>query len=459
MKKNVQVFLLTFLFVFLCQESNSQQFENGDRVCFVGNSITHFGEFHHNIMQYYVTRYPEKNVTFFNCGISGDVTGGVLKRMESDVLVHKPSIAVIMIGMNDVKRPYYRPYPVLNADTLQKREEAINLYRKNLDSIVKLLLSKKIKVILQKPSIYDETAKLPLETKLGCNGALKTCADYMQQLADKYKLKTVDYWTIMTNLNSKIQQKDPSATVVSNDRVHPGPEGNLIMAYQFLKTTQSSEFVSKIVINQKKNSASQHINCQVSDLKYDKNGVTFSCKENALPFTFNENQKPALVLVDFEKELNKEILQVNDLPAGDYLLKIDTTVVGNFSNEVLKSGVNLALISNTPQYRQSLLVKESLNKIWENESKLRHIAHFEFYFLWDFNFKDDLAKLINHLDSIGKSKYATDDVFKKKLEPYKTYKPNEIALNKSSDELRTKVYQLALPKMHIFTLTVNSKKK
>ena len=100
--------------------ANAQQpkllFKKGDRVCFVGNSITHNGEFHHHIMQYYVTRFPKQPVHFFNAGVKGDVTGGILQRMDGDILKHKPTHAVIMIGMNDVQRHLYHNAVVHHAD-------------------------------------------------------------------------------------------------------------------------------------------------------------------------------------------------------------------------------------------------------------------------------------------------------------------------------------------------------
>jgi hypothetical protein len=49
------------------------------------------GSFHHYINLLYATRYPERKITFFNCGISGDNSGGVLERMDDDILVHKPT--------------------------------------------------------------------------------------------------------------------------------------------------------------------------------------------------------------------------------------------------------------------------------------------------------------------------------------------------------------------------------
>ena len=455
-KFNVLI-ILVFYFAF---DSSAQLFKKGDRVCFVGNSITHAGEFHHNILQYYVTRFPESPVVFFNCGISGDITGGVLKRLESDVLVHKPTHAVIMIGMNDVMRYLYGSAIITNADTLKKRENALAVYRKNLDSIVRILINKKVRVILQKPSIFDQTAKIARPNNLGVNDALKSCADFMQQLATKYQLQTVDYWSIMTEINKKIQQKDSSATVVSADRIHPGSTGNLIMAYQFLKTTKSPEYVSKITVAKKAlKDKSASVNCIVSEVKYNTKGAEFRCKENALPFTFSESQKTGLMLVPFIQELNLEILQVSDLTFGNYELRIDSTLVGVFSNEELQQGVNLASFSQTPQYRQSETVKKELTKLWENEAKLRTISYMDIKYLNDFKNRADINLTVAYIDSLLTARFPTNTGLKLQLAKYKVNKPNLKVLEKEVDELRAKIYQLAQPVSHRFVLVAKELKK
>ncbi len=117
-------------------------------------------------------------------GISGDVTGGILARMQPDIMVHKPDYAVIMIGMNDVNRPLYAARFNGIDSIQQKKEIALKTYKDNLSQIVQYFVDNKVKVILQKPSIYDQTAKLPQENMNGVNDALKTCAGFMQELAD-----------------------------------------------------------------------------------------------------------------------------------------------------------------------------------------------------------------------------------------------------------------------------------
>ncbi len=90
--------------VTLCQNF---LFKGNERVCFIGNSITMNGKFHNYIELYYATRFPDRKIEFYNCGISGDVSGGMLERMDSDILIHKPTWSVLMVGMNDINSGLY----------------------------------------------------------------------------------------------------------------------------------------------------------------------------------------------------------------------------------------------------------------------------------------------------------------------------------------------------------------
>ena len=64
-----------------------------DEIIFLGNSITDIGE--------WTEIWQNKNVK--NRGISGDITFGVLARMD-EVLSSKPAKVFIMIGVNDIAR-------------------------------------------------------------------------------------------------------------------------------------------------------------------------------------------------------------------------------------------------------------------------------------------------------------------------------------------------------------------
>lgn len=428
----------------------TELFSTGNRVCFVGNSITNNGQFHHNLLLYYITRFPNQALSFFNCGISGDRTIGVINRMEDDILIHQPTHAVIMLGMNDVNRMLYGPAPTQNTDTLALREKMIETYKVNLEDIVNQFLAKNIKVILQKPTIYDQTMENQTRNCFGVNDALKTCSDYIGELAEKYKLATVDYWTIMNQLNNEMQKHDPSATITGNDRVHPGAVGHFVMSYQFLKSFDAPKFVSKINISQKgKATIGNCINCKIDSLLSDKkDNLSFYVIENALPFPITENQTKALKIVPFTNELNVELLQISDLKKGVYALDIDGKRIGNFTNAKLKRGINLANYNLTPQYQQALKVREVLDKSWKIELELRGIKFIEGnkYYSNCPN-KEDLDFVVNYLDSVFTVNY-TNPYYKLKLEEFYKSKPYETEKIQKIKDLKETAYELAKPVIH-----------
>lgn len=452
--RNCIIVILAFVSISLYCQKEKTFFEKGDRVCFVGNSITNQGEFHHNVLLYHITRFPKQLLTIYNCGISGDNTGGILKRMEDDILQNNPTKAVIMIGMNDVNGSLYGTIATQSADTLKKRQDALNTYKTNLEKIINVFLSKKITIILQKPSLYDETGVLKSKVNVGRNAALKKCSDIMGELATKYSLQTVDYWTIMTELNQQVQKQNPSASLTSNDRVHPGPTGHFVMAYQFLKTENAPQFVAKMHVEKdEKSSNKSSLNANFQSVKWQNDKVEFTVKENSLPFPIVETQKEAIGLVPFVDELNVELLQVKGLKEGNYSLLIDEIKVGDFSNSEFQKGINLATNTKTPQYQQALKVRSVLTDLWKFESKLRGLKFIEYnYYYRTAPDKSNVDSLKSYLSQKFEAQYKGNSYFKLQLNSYFDSKPNEKEYATQSDLLRKKAYELAQPITHNFKL-------
>lgn len=81
------------------------------RIVCIGDSIT--GVYYHSgglraypeMLQIALQKiHPQAQVIVRNAGISGDTTVGALKRLERDVLVHRPHLVTVMFGMNDLVR-------------------------------------------------------------------------------------------------------------------------------------------------------------------------------------------------------------------------------------------------------------------------------------------------------------------------------------------------------------------
>jgi lysophospholipase L1-like esterase len=450
MKTNCLVFVLLLFFVAgLKAQENKLLFKDGDRVAFIGNSITHGGEFHPDIFLYYATRFPKEKISFFNCGISGDVAGEILARLDSDVLVHKPTIAVLMVGMNDMFRGY-------KEGTVS--ENTYELYHKNTAQIADKLTGYGCRLILELPSIYDQTSETGPKPSVGVNDALGKCAEYLKSIAPKYNAVVVDYWTIMKDINEREQKKDPKFTIVGTDRVHPGAVGHFVMAYQFLKTTGAPKFVSKVFIDVKTKKVSESVNCEVKLESVKKKWLQFECLENSLPCPVKKEAVPALDLVPFIEDLNQEILQFNHLGEGSYDLLIDDTHVGTYTSSALGQGINLSTIALTPQYKQALEVMKACDDYRKVYLDLRAIAFVEYKRLPGYKGDlNDFTAIKAYFDQeVEKIKdKAQRDYIKGQCDRYLVLKPKQQQLKVQLNQARDQVYAVNKPVKHVFKLMLN----
>ena len=63
-------------------ESSPPQFQKGDRVCFIGDSISHDGAYPSYVYLFYATRFPDRRWEISNAGLGGDKRSGVLERAK-----------------------------------------------------------------------------------------------------------------------------------------------------------------------------------------------------------------------------------------------------------------------------------------------------------------------------------------------------------------------------------------
>lgn len=313
-----------------------EPFRDGDVVCFIGDSITRGGWYHSFIAQYYAVRFPDLKLTTYNCGKSGDNAVGTLDRLPWDALQHQPTVAVVMLGMNDATIGPSQDRPIAN-----------------LEKLIIALRQAGCRVIQIGPSIYDQTADLPAKANVGKNDALAEYARRVRETAARRGNDFVDFYEPMQRINVERQRADRSYTLVGADRVHPGEPGHFVMAYEFLKAQGLPRDVSRIVIDAGTGKVVEQTNCKIEAPTIASDQVKFACTEQTLPFVPTKDARPALQLVPFQDELNRETLTVTGLCEGTYELRIDDTVVGEYAHDVLARGIDLAANPLTPQYQQS----------------------------------------------------------------------------------------------------------
>ena len=176
----------------------SPAFRNNDRVLFQGDSITDMNrgrgaDPNHILGHSYVfmiageigARYPERQLTFINRGISGNTVSDLAKRWLSDTIELKPTLLSILIGVNDLNNNvsaerYEQQYDQLLAETVKalpdvrlvlgepfglpsgNKREGWDAYHAELvkrQAVLARLAKKYNAVLVQFQGVFDEATK------------------------------------------------------------------------------------------------------------------------------------------------------------------------------------------------------------------------------------------------------------------------------------------------------------
>ncbi len=331
----------------------SKPYVDGDRVATIGDSITHNGTYHAFVVDFYLTRYPQAKVLFFNRGISGDTAGGVLSRWDWDVMTKEFNKATLMLGMNDVNRSLYATQTPDEAN-LKTRQEAFDTWKNNMTEIRKRLSEKSVTFSLIMPSIYDQTSQ-QTNTKnfLGVNDVLSNCAELNKNLATENGWGLINFQTPLYNLNVEVQKTNPMGTIIGNDRIHPGDLGHSIMALLYLKSQGVQTAVANVSVDAKTKTILKVENATVQNVETTGAEVTFSLLANSLPIPVSPGYLAADPLVGLTPELNTELFSIANLEPGEWTLTIDTNNLGTFTATQLSAGINIATNWQNPDQLQA----------------------------------------------------------------------------------------------------------
>jgi lysophospholipase L1-like esterase len=452
---------LLFLFMFLNSHSQSkvQPFVNGDRVVFMGNSITDGGHYHSYIWLYYMTHFPNMRIECFNAGIGGDVSKQMLERIDNEVFAKKPTVMTLTFGMNDTG---YQLFPSAKADSLYQLK--INTSLTSFKQIVALLQQHpELKKILIGTSPYDETSKIKTMSLVGKNKAMLVIVAAEKQTAKNNNWGFVDFNRPMTQINMQEQQKDSLFTMEAIDRIHPTNDGQMVMAYLFLNAQGlGGNKIADISINAKNGRIDKQENCKLTGVAVKNNDMQFNYLAKSLPYPLDtiaggfghpqRTQAQALQLIPFTDDYNQELLQVKGLKKTDnYTLKIDNKVLGQWDGNAFEKGINLALITATPQYQQALSIMNLNEERWEIERRLR-----EYYWI-HYSILKPKGMLFNDNEAAMDSlqKYAKKDFFVAVTIPtYQKarFKSVRDAWQKEMDLLTDQIYLINKPVEHHFDI-------
>jgi len=313
------------------QASNAGLVSPGDRVVFLGDSITEQRMHTRYVMNYFTLRYPGSKITFRNAGWTGDSAGNGLARLERDVLSLKPDVVTICFGMND--------------GGVKPIEEATR--RRFLDSMNPLVTRLKeagVRVALLTPGVVDPDQNCPWqphERIASYNPTLRVLADDVLALARRERIPAFDLHALMMDVQTRAKSVDPAFTMIP-DAVHPSAPGQAVMAYAMLKALGCDDQASSLAIDAAAGRVLYAERCRVTGLKVTPGSVRFVRADSALPVVIDEAAEQILTLLPFTRDFNQYTLRVMGLAAGEWILRVQGEQVGAYTAAQLAEGVQLA---------------------------------------------------------------------------------------------------------------------
>ena len=206
---------------------NNLLFQSGDKVLFIGDSITDCGRrdayaplgdgYVRKITELITAKYPERRITYVNKGIGGDIVEGLESRWDIDVIDEKPEWLSVKIGINNASRQHVEG--VSTADYLPVWEDCyrriLTRAKTELDAVLFLF---EIFYVAE-----DVDAPRPLDVD-----AYNTS---IHRLAEEFDARLIP---TSTAFDDAVAAR-PGTLWTTQDGVHPNAEGHTLMALEFLK--------------------------------------------------------------------------------------------------------------------------------------------------------------------------------------------------------------------------------
>jgi len=191
--------------------------QNGAKIAFLGDSITAQGWGNAGgYVRLVVTGLAAEKVTVtpIPAGISGHTSRDMLARLDHDVLSQSPDWMTLSCGVNDVWHGGAGGVP-------------LDEYKTKITSIVDQAQAKGIKVVIMTSTCINEEDN-------ASNQKLMAYNDFLRQLAKEKNCLLADESALFTEA-LKANPPQRGTKLLTNDGVHPGPKGHMLMARGILQ--------------------------------------------------------------------------------------------------------------------------------------------------------------------------------------------------------------------------------
>lgn len=301
--------------------------KDGDRIVFLGDSITEQRLYTRCVMDYLTLRYPELRLTYRNAGWVSDTAPGGLKRLQRDVLDLHPSVVTICYGMNDGG---------VGAFNLATYQRFIN----GMEELGRRIRSAGARVALLTPGVVDPDRKNwnSPERMRAYNPTLAQFARGETLMAQRMGVRVYNIHTLMLETQTKAKAASPGFTMIP-DGVHPDAAGHALMALGLIRALGCERPVSSLEILNRRIKAER---CAVKILKRSLDTLIFSRRDDALPMVFDPGVATLFLYVPELLVMNRYMLRVDGLAAGRWRLIVNGKEVADVDAAELAAGIDLA---------------------------------------------------------------------------------------------------------------------
>jgi len=406
------------------------ELKDGDSIVLLGDSITHQRLYTQYVEDFFYTRFPNKRLKIHNAGVGGARALDAMDRFDRDVAAYQPKYVTILLGMNDGT---YRSYD----------EATFQTYQQDMTKLLDRIAEIGAVAIPMTPTMFDTRAlrlrskdSKRIESTRLYNSVLAYYGGWLQEETYARGLGFVDMYSPLNQITYAERKKNSDFTLIP-DAVHPGPDGHVIMAVAVIHDLGLAGPISltQIVRGADGHWTGKDPKGKVQDVAGTAETVSFTLTARSLPWVLPADAQLGTRLTSLGHRCSREALQVAGLPAGKYLLTIDGTDIGTFTNVQLGQRIELQGNAKTPQHQQALKVAE-LNK-QRNEGPIGQL-------------RGEWLKFQRYARA---KRNTTDSNAAAKLEPEMAQLDERVAeFNARAKELEDQIFEINKPQPHKYEL-------
>ena len=216
------------------------------RILFLGDSITHSGQYVDEFETFVVVAHPERRISVLNCGLPSETVSGlseaghaggkfprpdVHERLDRVLALVKPDLVFACYGMNC---GIYLPFD----------EGRFAKYREGIEKLRAKVKAAGAEIIHLTPAAFDP---VPIKARLksadaakdgdqfgGYDEVLGRYAAWLMEQKQKQGWRVIDVHSAMNAALQEARKSDPAFTF-AKDGVHPNDAGHHIMAQAIIK--------------------------------------------------------------------------------------------------------------------------------------------------------------------------------------------------------------------------------